>query len=119
MDFNGQSITVAYNGWVPFCTVWDESSNNVTGIMPAGINAIAQYLNLTVEYRPFLVRDMYAKRFENGSWAGNLADVGNGIFVTSAAGYTPLLERAEIGMTCQIPRMAKILSANFCYLLYV
>ncbi len=97
LDFNGQSIKVAYNGWDPFCIVLEERSNNVSGILPTGINAIAEYLNLTVDYSPFTVRDQYAKRFPNGTWIGNLADVANGIFVTSAAGYSPLLERTEIG----------------------
>ncbi len=94
IDYQGQSLIVSYESFVPFC-IPSENGTTILGIFPEIVREAAKVLNLTVKYQPFGERRVWARKLKNGSWAGTLGEVQKGQIHTTVAGLIPTLERSD------------------------
>ena len=92
MDHGGQKLRLTYESWIPLVAIHPNGS--IDGLLPAVVNVIADKLNLSLEF--VRVRDPSAGRLPNGTWTGDLADVGSRFVDAGIWGYVPTLERLEI-----------------------
>ena len=95
LDFKGQTIKVAYENWDPFCIINPEDGS-ISGIIPVALNAMAAFLNVTIDYVPFSTRNAWGSQKEDGSWTGAIGDIHAGLIESSVAGFNPTLARSTV-----------------------
>ncbi len=92
LDHKGQTIRFSYEAWPPLVMINEDGS--LDGLMPNVAVAVTRMLNLTPEY--IRIRDPSGWRLPNGTWTGDLADVGSGFVDAGIWGYIITMERLEV-----------------------
>ena len=91
MDHSRQIVKLSYESWNPRVILYPDGS--IDGYMPRIANAIADMLNLTIEYKR--VKDTTAGRLPNGSYAGDIGEIASGVVDGSIWGYVASLDRTD------------------------